>query len=117
MWNLEVFLLRLSLILYDFDLTGLLFFLPLPNPEHLYFHHSCIICVFFYRKNPSKNQSVIPNHSTNSSLLDKTCDLIRNFPEYFDVVVSVARKTDGRHWADLFAAAGRSTEYVKAYIL
>lgn len=58
----------------------------------------------------SKNQSVIPNHSTNSSLLDKTCDLIRNFPEYFDVVVSVARKTDGRHWADLFAAAGRSTE-------
>nr|XP_016499623.1 PREDICTED: RAB6A-GEF complex partner protein 1-like isoform X2 [Nicotiana tabacum] len=61
-------------------------------------------------KNPSKNQSVIPNHSTNSSLLDKTCDLIRNFPEYFDVVVSVARKTDGRHWADLFAAAGRSTE-------
>ncbi|XP_055828019.1 uncharacterized protein LOC129896195 isoform X3 [Solanum dulcamara] len=58
----------------------------------------------------SKNQSVIPNHSTNSSLLDKTCDLIKNFPEYFDVVVSVARKTDGRHWADLFAAAGRSTE-------
>ncbi|PHU09567.1 hypothetical protein BC332_21427 [Capsicum chinense] len=58
----------------------------------------------------SKNQNVIPNHSTNSSLLDKTCDLIRNFPEYFDVVVSVARKTDGRHWADLFAAAGRSTE-------
>ncbi|KAK6804567.1 hypothetical protein RDI58_002351 [Solanum bulbocastanum] len=58
----------------------------------------------------SKNQSVIPNHSTSSSLLDKTCDLIRNFPEYFDVVVSVARKTDGRHWADLFAAAGRSTE-------
>ncbi|XP_047250433.1 guanine nucleotide exchange factor subunit RIC1 isoform X3 [Capsicum annuum] len=58
----------------------------------------------------SKNQSVIPNPSTNSSLLDKTCDLIRNFPEYFDVVVSVARKTDGRHWADLFAAAGRSTE-------
>lgn len=29
------------------------------------------------------------------------------------MVVSVARKTDGRHWADLFAAAGRSTEYVK----
>ncbi|CAN4108991.1 unnamed protein product [Withania somnifera] len=58
----------------------------------------------------SKNQSAIPNHSTSSSLLDKTCDFIRNFPEYFDVVVSVARKTDGRHWADLFAAAGRSTE-------
>ena len=28
------------------------------------------------------------------------------------MVVSVARKTDGRHWADLFSAAGRSTEYV-----
>lgn len=46
------------------------------------------------------------------TLLEKTCDLIRNFPEYLDVVVSVARKTDGRHWADLFSAAGRSTEYV-----
>ncbi|XP_076948762.1 uncharacterized protein LOC143621133 isoform X1 [Bidens hawaiensis] len=45
-----------------------------------------------------------------ASLLEKTCDLIKNFSEYFDVVVSVARKTDGRHWADLFSAAGRSTE-------
>ncbi|GJU72336.1 Rab6A-GEF complex partner protein 1-like protein [Tanacetum coccineum] len=44
------------------------------------------------------------------SLLEKTCDLIKKFPEYFDVVVSVARKTDGRHWADLFSAAGRTTE-------
>ncbi|KAD3069112.1 hypothetical protein E3N88_36992 [Mikania micrantha] len=46
----------------------------------------------------------------NPSLLEKTCDLIKNFSEYFDVVVSVARKTDGRHWSDLFSAAGRSTE-------
>lgn len=61
------------------------------------------------RPNVNKNQIsvVIP---AKSSLLEKTCDLIRNFPEYLDVVVSVARKTDGRHWADLFAAAGRSTE-------
>lgn len=51
------------------------------------------------------------SHSGNS-LLDKTCRLIKNFPEYLEVVVSVARKTDGRHWADLFSAAGRSTEYV-----
>lgn len=58
------------------------------------------------RTNATKNQT---NDAT-SSLLLKTCDLLRNFPEYFDVVVSVARKTDGRHWADLFAAAGRSTE-------
>lgn len=58
----------------------------------------------------SKNQISIPNGSKNSSLLEQTCDLIKNFHEYFDVVVSVARKTDGRHWADLFSAAGRSTE-------
>ncbi|CAL0303289.1 unnamed protein product [Lupinus luteus] len=61
------------------------------------------------RPNMNKNQISIPNHAK-STLLEKTCDLIRNFPEYFDVVVSVARKTDGRHWADLFSAAGRSTE-------
>ncbi|XP_058085999.1 uncharacterized protein LOC131233336 isoform X1 [Magnolia sinica] len=62
------------------------------------------------RQNANKNQASIPEESANISLLEKTCDLIRNFPEYLDVVVSVARKTDGRHWADLFSAAGRSTE-------
>ncbi|XP_027350147.1 RAB6A-GEF complex partner protein 1-like isoform X2 [Abrus precatorius] len=61
------------------------------------------------RPNVNKNQISVFKHAK-SSLLEKTCDLIRNFPEYLDVVVSVARKTDGRHWADLFAAAGRSTE-------
>ncbi|XP_050379139.1 uncharacterized protein LOC126796370 [Argentina anserina] len=62
------------------------------------------------RQSANKNQSSGPKYAKNSSLLEKTCDLLRNFPEYFDVVVSVARKTDGRHWADLFTAAGRSTE-------
>ncbi|MFQ6619922.1 hypothetical protein Gotur_001276, partial [Gossypium turneri] len=62
------------------------------------------------RQNVNKNQVSVQKQ--NVSLLEKTCDLIRNFPEYLDVVVSVARKTDGRHWADLFNAAGRSTEYV-----
>lgn len=62
------------------------------------------------RQNASKNQISVQNHAKTSSLLEKTCDLIKNFPEYFDVVVSVARKTDGRHWADLFSAAGRTTE-------
>ncbi|KAG6748134.1 hypothetical protein POTOM_048035 [Populus tomentosa] len=62
------------------------------------------------RQNANKNQISVPKHAGNRSLLEKTCDLIRNFSEYFDVVVSVARKTDGRHWADLFSAAGRSTE-------
>uniref|UniRef100_A0A803NXE4 RIC1 C-terminal alpha solenoid region domain-containing protein n=1 Tax=Cannabis sativa TaxID=3483 RepID=A0A803NXE4_CANSA len=61
------------------------------------------------RQSVNKNQKAVPNSKT-FSLLDKTCELIRNFPEYLDVVVSVARKTDGRHWADLFSAAGRSTE-------
>ncbi|KAJ6940406.1 RAB6A-GEF complex partner protein 1 isoform X1 [Populus alba x Populus x berolinensis] len=62
------------------------------------------------RQNAIKNQVSVPKHAGNCSLLEKTCDLIRNFPEYLDVVVSVARKTDGRYWADLFSAAGRSTE-------
>lgn len=62
------------------------------------------------RQGSSKSQVSILKISKNPSLLEKTCDLIKNFPEYFDVVVSVARKTDGRHWADLFSAAGRSTE-------
>lgn len=60
------------------------------------------------RQSASKHQISVPKRAP--SLLEKTCDLIRNFPEYLDVVVSVARKTDGRHWADLFSAAGRSTE-------
>ncbi|XP_024032194.1 RAB6A-GEF complex partner protein 1 [Morus notabilis] len=61
------------------------------------------------RQSVNKNQISVPKSIT-YSLLEKTCELIRNFPEYLDVVVSVARKTDGRHWADLFSAAGRSTE-------
>lgn len=61
------------------------------------------------RQSANKNQlSTIK--SSSYSILEKTCDLIKNFPEYLDVVVSVARKTDGRHWGDLFFAAGRSTE-------
>ncbi|KAL5572911.1 hypothetical protein UlMin_022508 [Ulmus minor] len=61
------------------------------------------------RQSANKNQLAVPKSKT-LSLLEKTCELIKNFPEYLDVVVSVARKTDGRHWADLFSAAGRSTE-------
>jgi hypothetical protein len=65
---------------------------------------------FNYRPSASKNQASQKVDSPKNSLLEKTCDLLRNFPEYMDVVVSVARKTDGRHWADLFSTAGRSTE-------
>ncbi|VAI50373.1 unnamed protein product [Triticum turgidum subsp. durum] len=62
------------------------------------------------RPSAIKNQLPQKGESPKKSLLEKTCDLLRNFSEYMDVVVSVARKTDGRHWADLFSAAGRSTE-------
>ncbi|KAG6482422.1 hypothetical protein ZIOFF_059053 [Zingiber officinale] len=64
------------------------------------------------RQNTTKNQLSSVMSPSGNSLLDKTCNLIKNFPEYLEVVVSVARKTDARHWGDLFSAAGRSTEYV-----
>ena len=66
---------------------------------------------FIDSQNFSKSDWTRPVKSDPSSLLHQTCDLIKNFSEYLDVVVSVARKTDGRHWNDLFAAAGKSTEY------
>ncbi|URD86259.1 RIC1 [Musa troglodytarum] len=62
------------------------------------------------RQNANKNQFSASVTPSSNSLLEKTCNLIKNFPEYVEVVVSVARKTDGRHWADLFSSAGRSTE-------
>lgn len=62
------------------------------------------------RQSANKIQFSASTKSAGCSLLEKTCNLIKKFPEYLDVVVSVARKTDGRHWADLFSAAGRSTE-------
>ncbi|VVB06503.1 unnamed protein product [Arabis nemorensis] len=61
------------------------------------------------RPNANRNQISGPGHLKKLSLLRKACDLIKHFPEYYDVVVNVARKTDARHWADLFAAAGIST--------
>jgi hypothetical protein len=64
------------------------------------------------RPNPNRNQISGPGHLKKLSLLRKACDLIKKFPEYYDVVVNVARKTDARHWADLFSAAGISTTYV-----
>ncbi|KAL0538140.1 hypothetical protein IC582_027139 [Cucumis melo] len=62
------------------------------------------------RQNVNKNQNTAAKYANKLSLLEKTCELIKNFSEYLDVVVSVARKTDARHWGDLFSAAGRSTE-------
>lgn len=65
-----------------------------------------------FRPNANRKQISGPGHLKKLSLLRKACDLIKNFPEYYDVVVNVARKTDARHWADLFSAAGISTTYV-----
>ncbi|KAB2597743.1 RIC1-like protein [Pyrus ussuriensis x Pyrus communis] len=45
-------------------------------------------------QNVNKNQNSVPRFAKSPTLLEKTCDLLRKFPEYFDVVVSVARKTD-----------------------
>ena len=72
--------------------------------------------LFTCRQSANKNQLAVPKSKT-LSLLEKTCELIKNFPEYLDVVVSVARKTDGRHWADLFSATGRSIEYIFALLV
>ncbi|KAI3681790.1 hypothetical protein L6452_36595 [Arctium lappa] len=80
------------------------------SEEKPHFSH-CLEWLLFtvFEAEISRTQKPVPT-ANDPSLLEKTCDLIKKFPEYFDVVVSVARKTDGRHWADLFSAAGRSTE-------
>lgn len=77
------------------------------SEEKPHFSHCLEWLLFTVFEAEISSQNVSRN---NPSLLEKTCELIKKFPEYFDVVVSVARKTDGRHWADLFSAAGRSTE-------
>ena len=40
------------------------------------------------------------------SLLSYAAALVRHFPQFADVVVSVARKTDAALWPALFAAIG-----------
>ncbi|KAG6486310.1 hypothetical protein ZIOFF_054880 [Zingiber officinale] len=92
--------------------------LPCLSAEKPHFSH-CLEWFLFTvfdaevsRQNTTKNQLSSVMSPSGNSLLDKTCNLIKNFPEYLGVVVSVARKTDAHHWGDLFSAAGRSTEYV-----
>jgi len=45
-----------------------------------------------------------------SSLLYLATSLVKEFPQYPDVVVSVARKTDAQLWPLLFEAVGRPSE-------
>ncbi|XP_020080501.1 RAB6A-GEF complex partner protein 1-like [Ananas comosus] len=80
------------------------------SAEKPHFSHCLEWLLFTVFDAEISRQSASRNQLSSNSLLEKTCDLIKKFPEYVDVVVSVARKTDGRHWADLFSAAGRSTE-------
>ncbi|WOL17540.1 RAB6A-GEF complex partner protein 1 [Canna indica] len=86
------------------------------SAEKPHFSHCLEWLLFTVFDAEISRQSAIRNQISSSvapsgnSLLEKACNLIKNFPEYAEVVVSVARKTDGRHWADLFTAAGRSTE-------
>lgn len=47
------------------------------------------------------------------TLLASAAQLVRQFPDLFsDVVVAVARKTDGSYWGALFSAVGESSRLV-----
>lgn len=55
-----------------------------------------------------------PNHdSGNGNLLQSAATLLKNFPLYPDVVVSVARKTDVQFWPLLFDAVGRPSKLLE----
>ena len=69
-----------------------------------------VSCVVSKRSRRRQGDVSVVDATSPPSMLVRACHLIRHFPEYLEVVVSVARKTDGRHWADLFAAAGVSTD-------
>lgn len=71
-------------------------------------------CLFFGSQYVNKKRGKVSPAA--SHLLQQACILLRQFSEYLDVVVSVARKTDGRHWSELFAAAGKTTEYVWSFL-
>ncbi|KAF7140039.1 hypothetical protein RHSIM_Rhsim06G0128800 [Rhododendron simsii] len=45
-----------------------------------------------FHMSANKNQISLPTCAAKLSLLENTCGLIKSFPEYFDVVVSIARK-------------------------
>lgn len=46
-------------------------------------------------------------------LLGRTAKLIKEFPQNLDIIVSVARKTDGSRWPALFEAVGGPSELFK----
>lgn len=58
------------------------------------------------KKNPT-------NDSGNGNLLQSAAALLKNFPLYPDVVVSVARKTDVQYWPLLFDAVGHPSKLLE----
>ncbi|KAK9831279.1 hypothetical protein WJX74_010194 [Apatococcus lobatus] len=58
-------------------------------------------------------QQEMPKPRKAGPLLLAVTELIRQFPQYREVVVSVARKTDASMWPALFAAAGDPGELLK----
>ena len=55
-----------------------------------------------------------PGGEATATALSRTVALISPFPEFPDVVVSVARKTDEREWRALFAATGSPSALFEA---
>ncbi|KAG1677057.1 hypothetical protein FOA52_001227 [Chlamydomonas sp. UWO 241] len=51
-----------------------------------------------------------------SPLLTNAAALVRQFPQYADVVVSVARKTDAQLWPPLFSAVGPPSELLEGLL-
>lgn len=49
-------------------------------------------------------------------LLSAAADLIRNFPQFADVAVSVARKTDAQLWPALFSAVGTPSSLLESLL-
>ena len=60
----------------------------------------------FVRSRDEASSDADPGRHRSAVLLSDAARLIREFPEFTDVVAAVARKTDAVHWPALFAVAG-----------
>ena len=64
----------------------------------------------------SKPGKLMPIFCVTGPLLQAAAHLIRNFPAFRDIVVSVARKTDAQMWPALFAAVGSPSNLLEALL-
>ncbi|GMH38535.1 hypothetical protein BSKO_06419 [Bryopsis sp. KO-2023] len=62
------------------------------------------------RSKHKKGHHATSSSSNDQKLLKNAASLVRSFPQYPDVVVSVARKTDAQYWPLLFDAVGRPSK-------